>query len=89
MNFLASNKVETIISKASNREHAQTSDMQGLRSMYLSGVLSAGASLRLSRIIAVNLMPTAQFGLSPINKNAPVKSSLSFYRLVTGISVRL
>lgn len=88
-NFLTVRKIETFITKGGNREFANTSDIQGLRSVYLSGIISAGASYKLNRTLTANMVPTAQLGFMSINQHSPVKSYINFYGLAIGLSVKL
>lgn len=88
-NFLTVRKIETFITKGTIREFANTSDIQGLRSVYLSGIIGAGASYKLTRTLTASIVPTAQLGFMSINQHAPVKSYINFYGLAMGLSVKL
>lgn len=86
-NFLSKGKVETTLSTASGNE-ATTTDIEGLRSNYFSGSVSIGAEYMLGKKVGLNFTPTARFALSPINKNAPVKTKINSFGLAAGISIR-
>ncbi|MBE7174104.1 MAG: PorT family protein [Williamsia sp.] len=90
-NFLTVSTIETQITKGTVQNYANMNEIQGLRSMYFSGILTAGVSYRLNRILSASVMPTAQLGFTSINQNqnAPVKSYINFYGLALGIGVKL
>ena len=88
-NFLTMRKIETYITKGTNQDFANTSDIHGLRPVYFSGLLSAGASYKLTRILTASLVPVAQLGFTSINQQSPVKSYINFYGLSFGLSVQL
>lgn len=87
--FLTMRKIETYITKGTNQDFANTSDIHGLRPVYFSGLVSAGASYKLSRILTASLVPSAQLGFTSINQQSPVKSYINFYGLSFGLSVQL
>ena len=88
-NFLTDRNIETVITKGAQHENASTSDNQGLRPVYFSGVISAGATYKLNRIVTASVVPTAQLGFMSITHDNPVKSYINFYGLALGLSIKL
>ncbi len=88
-NILVNRKLETYITKGSRVEFANTSEIQGLRSVYLSGILSASASYSLNRTLSLTVTPNAQMAVMSINQYAPVKSYINFYGVAAGLSIKL
>ncbi|MDB5222575.1 MAG: porin family protein [Chitinophagaceae bacterium] len=88
-NILSKGKVETVIVTGSGNESSSTSNIEGLKSNYLSSQISLGAEYHLGKKIALNFTPTARLALSSINKDAAVKTKLNSFGLSAGITFRL
>lgn len=89
VNILASGKIKTEIEQGTNKEAQVITHLQGLKDVYLSGLLSAGASYSLSKKIALSLDPTWRFPLNDINKEAAVKSYPYSFGLAFGVQFRV
>jgi hypothetical protein len=87
-NFLTKGTVETTISAPNGNERVRANDIQGLKSSYINGMISLGASYSLNKTIELNFKPTSRFALSSINKDAPVKTYLNSIGLATGITFK-
>jgi hypothetical protein len=88
-NILSKGKIETTIANQSPHENTGTNDIEGLKSSYISSLLSVGASYKLSKIISFNFTPSARIALSSINKDAAVKTKFNSAGLAGGITIRL
>jgi hypothetical protein len=84
-NILVKEKIETSLVKGANLENAVNRDIRGLKPVYYSALLSAGASYNITKSLAVNFSPTARLALTSINKDAPVKSYQQSLGLVAGV----
>jgi hypothetical protein len=88
-NFLTKGKIETTIPATTGNEKVTSNDIQGLKSTYLSGLASMGVQYKLNRTFELTFIPTARFALSPINREAPVKTYLNSIGFATGIIIKL
>ncbi|MEP6950246.1 MAG: hypothetical protein ABI863_13260 [Ginsengibacter sp.] len=88
INILSKSTIETELS-IFNGEENSIDNRRGLKSSYFNTSLSIGAEYKLSKRIALSLVPVARFALSPINKDAPVKTSLNTFGLATGLTFKL
>lgn len=88
-NFLTKGKIETTIPATSGNEKVTSNDIQGLKSTYLSGLASVGVQYKLNRTFELTFIPTARFALSPINREAPVKTYLNSIGFASGIIIKL
>ncbi|MDQ2862278.1 MAG: hypothetical protein M3R50_01285 [Bacteroidota bacterium] len=88
LNILSGNKIETELSVFNSTENT-ISNVKGLKQSYINTSVSLGAAYWLSKNISLNLEPAATFGLSPINQNTPVKTTLNTLGLSAGITFKL
>lgn len=73
----------------SGTEKANIYPVEGLRPMYMSGLLSVSTSYNLNQNIALTFTPAARFALTSINKDAPVKTFLNSIGLAAGLTIKL
>ena len=88
-NFLTKGKLETEVQKGPDDEVEVLNNIQGLKSVYFSGMAGAGAEYKLTRKLSVSLMPTARFALNPINKGAVVKTYPNSFGLSASARISL
>lgn len=88
-NFLTKGKIETRLEKGGFNDSEIITNIQGLKSMYFSGLIGVGSEYNLSKNIALTFTPTARFALSSINRGALVKSYPNSFGLITGLRIRL
>jgi len=88
-NFLTKGKIETTIATTTGNEKVTSNDILGLKSTYFSGLASLGVQYKLNRAFDLTFIPAARFALSPINKEAPVKTYLNSIGFATGITIKL
>lgn len=86
-NFLTKGKLETEVQKGPDDEVDVLNNIQGLKSVYFSGM--AGAEYKLTKKLSVSLMPTARFALNPINKGAVVKTYPNSFGLSASARISL
>jgi len=88
-NFLTQGKIATTVATNSGDVKATSDKIDGLRPLYLSGLANVTFQYRISKAVAIALTPASRFGLSAINKNAPVKTDLYAFGLEAGINIKL
>jgi hypothetical protein len=88
-NFLSNSAIETGIATGGNKQQEVIKDITGLKSSFYSGVISLDMGYAISNRFSVNFIPAAKFGLTSINKNAPVKSYFNSINLAAGITINL
>jgi hypothetical protein len=84
-NFLIKDRIETSLTHGANHDFAVNKDIIGLKPVYYSALVAAGATYNINTTLAVNFTPTARIGLTSINKDAPVKSYQQSLGMVAGV----
>ncbi len=84
-NFLVKGQLNTTLAPNTGIQKTTTGVIQGLRSFYLNGLLSLGADYDLNRHLAIAFIPRAEFAVTAINKNAPVKTHIYTFGLGGGL----
>ena len=84
-NYLAKGKLETEIRGGNNSEIDILYKIEGLKSIYISGMAGIGAAYKLTDKFSFTLMPTARFALTSINKDAVVKTFPNSLGLLVGL----
>ena len=87
-NILSKGKLETEVKKGSNDEVDVLNNIQGLKSVYFSGLAGAGVAYKLTKKFSVSLMPTARFALTAINKGNVVRSYPNSFGLAGSVTLR-
>lgn len=89
INFLMKGKIETAIAGLGGAEEANIDHIEGLKSSYLNGSISLKTDYNLSRNLALTFTPAARVALTPITKDAPVKTFLNSLGVVAGLTIKL
>jgi hypothetical protein len=87
-NFLLNGKLSSSLVQVSGDEEVWTS-IEGLRSLYFSGVIQPQLNYKLNDRISFDLNPNINFSLSPINKETAVKTYQNMFSLGAGLRVKL
>ena len=87
-NFLLSGKLNSSLIQSSGEEQVST-DIDGLRSLYFSGIIQPQFNYRISDRISFDLNPNINFSLSPINKGTAVKTYQNMVSLGAGLLIKL
>ena len=87
--FLTNSNIETTIATNNGYERGANSQIQGLKKNYFNGLISLRASYAISKNIALDFMPQVRLGLSPINKQSPVKTNYHSLGLGMGLSFKI
>jgi hypothetical protein len=87
-NFLLNGKLRSSLVQVSGDEEVWTS-IEGLRSLYFSGVIQPQLNYKLNDRISFDLNPNINFSLSPINKETAVKTYQNMFSLGAGLRVKL
>jgi Outer membrane protein beta-barrel domain len=88
-NFLTKGQIETTIATSTGAKNSSTDKIQGLKSMYLNGLAGIGLQYKLNKMFSLSFEPTYRFALSPINKDASVKTNLNSIGLSAGLVFKL
>jgi hypothetical protein len=88
-NFLSKSTIETGIAVGSSKQSEVINDISGLKNMYFSSALSLDLAYALNKRVLINFTPTTRFGVTSINKDAPVKSYYNSINLAAGITINL
>jgi Outer membrane protein beta-barrel domain len=88
-NFLTKGQIETAIATSTGGKNSSTDKVQGLKSMYLNGSTSIGFQYKLNKTFSLSFEPAFRFALSPINKDASVKTNLNSIGLSAGLLFKL
>lgn len=87
-NFLVVNKIESVINMV-NGDQSSRVNSSGLRSAYFNTFINLNTAYKISNRIAFSFTPVARFGLSSINKDAPVKTMLNSFGFGAGLNIEL
>ncbi|HUZ59718.1 MAG TPA: outer membrane beta-barrel protein [Hanamia sp.] len=87
-NFLVVNKIESVINMVNGNQSSRVNS-SGLRSVYFNTFINLNTSYKISNRIAFSFTPVARFGLSSINKDAPVKTMLNSFGFGAGLNIEL
>jgi hypothetical protein len=87
-NFLLNGKLSSSLVQPSGSEEVWTS-IEGLRSMYFSGVIQPQLNYKFNDRISFDISPNINFSLSPINKETAVKKYQNMFSLGAGLRVKL
>ena len=87
-NFLLNSKLTSSLVQPSGDEEVNSS-IDGLRSMYFSGVVQPQLSYKFNDRISFDMNPNINFSLSPINKETAVKTYQNMFSIGAGLRIRL
>ncbi|KAA9039401.1 PorT family protein [Ginsengibacter hankyongi] len=88
-NFLTKGKIETTIATSTGTKNPSINNIEGLKPMYLNGAAGIRVQYKLNKTISLSFEPAFRFALSPINKDASVKTNLNSLGLSTGLVFKL
>jgi hypothetical protein len=89
VNILLEGKTTVVLGKNTSDETSVSTTTEGLKRSYFSAVTSITGELQLNKKLSLVIAPTGQFGLSPINEGASVKTRPNYLGLATGLKLRL
>jgi hypothetical protein len=87
-NFITSAKVKTEVYDAQNSESVEITRLEGTRKFYTGFVGNINIQYRISRNLALNLLPNFKYALSPITKNNVVKTFPYSFGFGAGITFK-
>ena len=87
-NFLLKSNLSSSLVQPSGDEEVK-SPIDGLRSMYFSGVVQPQLNYKLNDRFSFDLNPNISFSLSPINKETAVKTYQNMFGIGAGLRIRL
>ena len=87
-NFLLHGKLNSFLEHPTGEEEVSGS-IDGLRSMYFSGVLQPQLNYKLSDRVSFDFNPNINFSLSPINKETAVKTYQNMFSIGAGVRIKL
>lgn len=87
--ILSKAKLNTTLQESSGAKTPQTATINGLKKTYLSGMIGAQGSYSITDRLAVYVLPSTSFSLSPVNQNTPAKTYLRQLGVQTGIRLNL
>ena len=87
-NFLVKQKIETELIQGTTKEKQTINTIQGLKPVYFNAVTGIAFEYNLSKRIALSIMPSGNFALSAINKDAAVKSYPNSFGLSGGVKIK-
>lgn len=88
LNFLTKGQIETTIPDPAGSKTETSNKIQGLKSSYVSGMISFAAQYNLNRFLGISFEPTSRFAVTAINNNTPVKTNLNSFGFVTGLVIK-
>lgn len=88
-NILSKSELQSNFIAATGVKTQSVDPVQGLKSMYVSGIIGAGLEYPLSQRLSVYVLPNLSFAVSPINKNTPALTKLNTFGLQSGLKFRL
>lgn len=87
-NFLIKQKLETELLVGASKETQTITDIQGLKSSYFTAVTGISFEYALSKRIGFVLMPSGNFALSSITRDAAVKSYINSFSLAGAVKIK-
>ena len=87
-NYIASVTVKTEVSDALNRETVNITGLDGMRQFYTGFVADLNVQYSIKNNLAVNLIPSFKYALSPITKNNVVKTFPYNFGLGAGLTFK-
>lgn len=87
-NFLAKQQIETEITQPGSSEKQTINSIKGLKSTYFNLFSGISFEYNLNKKIAFSVIPSGNFALSSINKDAAVKSYPNSFALTGGVKIK-
>lgn len=87
-NFLVKQQIQTELIQGATKEKQTINTIQGMKPVYFNAVAGIAFEYNLSKRIVFNVMPTGNFALSSINKEAAVKSYPNSFGVSGGVKIR-
>lgn len=88
INFLVKQQIQTELVQGATKEKQTINTIQGMKPVYFNAVAGVAVEYNLSKRIALNIMPSGNFALSSINKDAAVKSYPNSFGLSGGVKIK-
>ena len=88
LNFLAKQKIETALVQGTAKEPQTISKIEGLKSNYFTATTGVAFEYNVNKRIAINIMPSGNFALTSINKDAAVQSYLNAFGVAGGVKIK-
>jgi Outer membrane protein beta-barrel domain len=87
-NFLVKQQIQTELIQGATKEKQTINTIQGIKPVYFNAVAGIAFEYNLNKKIALNIMPTGNFALSSINKDAAVKSYPNSFGVSGGVKIK-
>ena len=87
-NFLVKQQIQTELIQGTTKEKQTINTIQGMKPLYFNAVAGIAFEYDLSKRIALSVMPSGNFALSSINKDAAVKSYPNSFGLSGGVKIK-
>lgn len=87
-NFITSAKVKTEVSDALNKETVNITGLDGMKKFYTGFVADVNVQYNINNKLAVSLLPTFKYALTPITKNNVVKTFPYSFGLGAGLTFK-
>jgi hypothetical protein len=87
-NFLVKQQIQTEIIQGSNKQPETINTIQGMKPTYFNAFTAVAFEYNFSKRIALSIMPSGNFALSSINKDAAVKSYPNSFGVSGGIKIK-
>lgn len=88
-NILRSSTLNTTLVDNAGTKTPTSTQIEGLRSMFLTAEIGLGLEYNISKRLSVYVMPRTGFSLSPINKETPVRTYTKDISAVSGLRFQL
>lgn len=88
LNFLAKQKIETALVQGTAKEPQTISKIEGLKSSYFTATTGVAFEYNVNKRVAVNIMPSGNFALTSINKDAAVQSYPNAFGVAGGLKIK-
>jgi hypothetical protein len=87
-NFITSAKVKTEVSDALNKETENIIGLYGMKRFYTGFIADVNVQYNINNKLAINLLPTFKYAVSPITKNNVVKTYPYSFGLGAGLTFK-
>jgi hypothetical protein len=87
VNFLISEKMQTNVLTGTSSDKQNITAIQGLKKVYFNTITGIAFQYNAGKKISVNLTPSANFALGPINRTTAVKSYPNSFNIAAGVKI--